>query len=185
MGTEEDVAKMIISRANFGREKYGVSVDRADLSISEWLTHAQEEALDLAVYLQRAKREVRERPDTLPSLFVCSDLERCRWAQRNIRRCFIACNVRDASAMLFSYNGEWDSIYLHYDADMYLDILEEARYSGMELVREISEHGQKVQAKRFVCYSMGDLGRNLMVEKLTSMGYNVESIPFSRMDQLS
>ena len=33
--------------------RYGVSMARGDVSTEEWLRHAQEEALDLAVYLER------------------------------------------------------------------------------------------------------------------------------------
>jgi len=36
-----------------GIAKYGTTTARTDLSRLDWLRHAQEEALDLAVYLQR------------------------------------------------------------------------------------------------------------------------------------
>jgi hypothetical protein len=36
-----------------GRAKYGVTVDNANLSEKEWLHHAYEEALDMAIYLKR------------------------------------------------------------------------------------------------------------------------------------
>jgi hypothetical protein len=32
---------------------YGVTMERKDVTTIEWLKHAQEEALDLAIYLQR------------------------------------------------------------------------------------------------------------------------------------
>ncbi len=41
------------SRADMGMTKYGVSVERTDLSTKEWLKHARDEAMDLAVYLTR------------------------------------------------------------------------------------------------------------------------------------
>ena len=41
------------ARAAVGMKKYGVSVSDRPLSRLEWLQHAKEEALDLAVYLQR------------------------------------------------------------------------------------------------------------------------------------
>lgn len=50
---EEKVIEKIKSRAKAGAKKYGVTMDREDLSRLEWLIHAQEEALDLAVYLQK------------------------------------------------------------------------------------------------------------------------------------
>lgn len=40
-------------RAARGLAKYGVTMERGDLSRREWLIHARDEALDLAVYLQR------------------------------------------------------------------------------------------------------------------------------------
>lgn len=41
------------ARAAVGMKKYGISVSDRPLSKLEWLQHAKEEALDLAVYLQR------------------------------------------------------------------------------------------------------------------------------------
>lgn len=50
---EDAVAAKIAARAEFGRLKYGVTMERTDLSRIDWLKHAQEEAMDLAVYLER------------------------------------------------------------------------------------------------------------------------------------
>ena len=47
------VRQKLEDRAEFGMMKYGVSTERTDLSAKQWLIHAQEEAMDLAVYLQR------------------------------------------------------------------------------------------------------------------------------------
>lgn len=41
------------SRELRGLGKYGTTVDRNDLNELDWLQHAYEEALDLAVYLKR------------------------------------------------------------------------------------------------------------------------------------
>lgn len=51
------VRKKLRDRARTGLRKYGVTTDRTDLSRKEWLTHAQEEAMDLAVYLERLIQE--------------------------------------------------------------------------------------------------------------------------------
>jgi len=40
-----------------GMETYGTTLDRTDLTRSEWLQHAYEEALDLALYLKKLKIE--------------------------------------------------------------------------------------------------------------------------------
>ena len=50
---EDEVCKKIQGRAAVGKEKYGVTMETAPLTTMEWLTHAQEEAMDLAVYLQK------------------------------------------------------------------------------------------------------------------------------------
>ena len=55
--TECKVCEAIQQRASIGKTKYGTTIERTDLSEKEWLQHAQEEALDLAVYLERLKEE--------------------------------------------------------------------------------------------------------------------------------
>jgi len=50
---EDEVCKKIQGRAEVGKSKYGVTMETAPLSRLEWLIHAQEEAMDLAVYLQK------------------------------------------------------------------------------------------------------------------------------------
>ena len=50
---EERVCKKITERAETGLKKYGTTVERDDLTPQQWLVHAQEEAMDLAVYLER------------------------------------------------------------------------------------------------------------------------------------
>lgn len=49
----EAVREKLKTRAEHGMRKYGVTTEREDLSRKQWLVHAQEEAMDLAVYLQR------------------------------------------------------------------------------------------------------------------------------------
>ena len=50
---EDIVCEKIQRRAKFGLEKYGVTLERTDLNELDWLIHAQEEAMDLANYLER------------------------------------------------------------------------------------------------------------------------------------
>ena len=50
---EYRVCAKITQRAALGKEKYGTTMDRDDLTPLEWLIHAQEEAMDLAVYLEK------------------------------------------------------------------------------------------------------------------------------------
>jgi hypothetical protein len=50
---EYKVCTKITQRAQLGKKKYGTTMDRTDLSRLDWLKHAQEEAMDLAVYLEK------------------------------------------------------------------------------------------------------------------------------------
>lgn len=53
----EAVGWKIRKRAREGKDKYGVTMERADLTRKQWLIHAQEEAMDLAVYLEKLIQE--------------------------------------------------------------------------------------------------------------------------------
>lgn len=48
----------LLARAARGKAKYGQTVSDNPLPLKEWLQHALEEALDLAVYLRRAMDEL-------------------------------------------------------------------------------------------------------------------------------
>tara|TARA_B100000287_G_scaffold5809_2_gene5624 strand:+ start:5383 stop:5565 length:183 start_codon:yes stop_codon:yes gene_type:complete len=50
---EDRVIIKIAKRSMAGLNKYGTTMERKDLSKREWLVHAQEEAMDLCVYLER------------------------------------------------------------------------------------------------------------------------------------
>jgi hypothetical protein len=55
--TEQEVCKNIIDRQQLGIKKYGRTVAGNPLSERQWLQHAYEEALDLAIYLKRLIQE--------------------------------------------------------------------------------------------------------------------------------
>ena len=40
----------------FGKTKYGTDLDRTDLSVVEWITHAQDELHDGILYLEKLKQ---------------------------------------------------------------------------------------------------------------------------------
>lgn len=44
----------LLRRSELGIAKYGVTLDRSDLNLRDWLQHAYEETLDQANYLKRA-----------------------------------------------------------------------------------------------------------------------------------
>ena len=53
---EESVCKKILDRANVGKEKYGTTMERNDLTFQEWMTHLQEELMDAIVYIEKLKQ---------------------------------------------------------------------------------------------------------------------------------
>lgn len=57
-GIEAMVCDDIAARQRLGLSKYGVSVENNPLELREWLNHAYEEALDMAVYLKRIIEEI-------------------------------------------------------------------------------------------------------------------------------
>lgn len=56
---KDTIVKSVIdkfkNRSKVGIKKYGVTLDREDLSHEQWITHAQEEAMDLILYLEKLK----------------------------------------------------------------------------------------------------------------------------------
>ena len=55
------VLKRFNARSNVGIDKYSTTLERVDLSTLEWLTHAQEEAMDFVLYLERLKQEFKNK----------------------------------------------------------------------------------------------------------------------------
>lgn len=55
----EAVIEQLNNRSKIGINKYGVTLDRTDLSTLEWIQHAQEEAMDLCLYLEKIKQELK------------------------------------------------------------------------------------------------------------------------------
>jgi hypothetical protein len=53
-GTEARVCDDITERQALGISKYGTTVEQNPLPLRQWLQHAYEEALDLAIYLKRS-----------------------------------------------------------------------------------------------------------------------------------
>jgi hypothetical protein len=54
----EAVRADLLRRSQFGIAKYGVTLDRTDLNLRDWLQHAYEECLDQANYLKRSIMEI-------------------------------------------------------------------------------------------------------------------------------
>jgi hypothetical protein len=49
------IAKFQI-RSEIGKKKYGTTLDRTDLSVIDWINHAQEEHMDAILYLEKLKQ---------------------------------------------------------------------------------------------------------------------------------
>lgn len=51
------VLSRFAERSQVGITKYKTTLERTDLNTLDWLTHAQEEAMDFVLYLERLKDE--------------------------------------------------------------------------------------------------------------------------------
>lgn len=62
---EDKIVLRVLARFNersqVGITKYNTTLERNDLSTLEWLNHAQEEAMDFVLYLERLKDEFTNR----------------------------------------------------------------------------------------------------------------------------
>tara|TARA_R110000822_G_scaffold113456_1_gene244583 strand:+ start:280 stop:462 length:183 start_codon:yes stop_codon:yes gene_type:complete len=54
----ESVLDKFKERSEEGMKKYGVTMDRKDLSSLEWLNHLQEELMDAILYAEKLKKEI-------------------------------------------------------------------------------------------------------------------------------
>ena len=52
----DSVLDKFIDRSKVGKRKYNTDLDREDLSLSDWLTHLQEELMDAVNYIEKLKR---------------------------------------------------------------------------------------------------------------------------------
>ena len=57
----ESVIKQFKDRSNVGIAKYGVTLDRDDLTLIEWLEHTKQEQMDSVLYLEKAIKELKEK----------------------------------------------------------------------------------------------------------------------------
>lgn len=57
---EDEVCEKIKARSIVGKQKYGVTMEEETLTRLEWLVHAQEEAMDFVVYLQKLIKMEKE-----------------------------------------------------------------------------------------------------------------------------
>lgn len=55
----EAVISKFRERSELGKKKYGVTLDRQDLSLLDWIQHAQEEHMDAILYLEKLKQQYK------------------------------------------------------------------------------------------------------------------------------
>lgn len=51
-----EVACKLRKQIDKGKSTYGMTMDRTDMTKEQWIDHAIEEAIDLAIYLTKIKR---------------------------------------------------------------------------------------------------------------------------------
>lgn len=56
-----------IARSTLGWAKYGTDLDRTDLTVQDWIQHAQEEHMDAILYLEKLKRVIPSASASSPS----------------------------------------------------------------------------------------------------------------------
>jgi len=54
----EEVIELFRKRSEQGFKKYGTTLDRDDLSETEWIQHLQEELMDAILYLTKLKNTI-------------------------------------------------------------------------------------------------------------------------------
>jgi hypothetical protein len=66
---EDIVCEKIQKRAEIGLKKYGVTVERTDFSVLDWLQYFQEELMDGIIYVERLMEELRRVEKAMPEEF--------------------------------------------------------------------------------------------------------------------
>lgn len=59
----DEVISEFKKREERGLSKYGTTMDREDLSLSEWIQHLREELMDAILYLKKLEYDTQRRTD--------------------------------------------------------------------------------------------------------------------------
>lgn len=81
--------QMLLDRSVVGLKKYGVTTERTDLNLSQWLQHLLEELLDAANYVQASKNSVgdlQQAQDRLFDVLLGDDGQAYKEAERYLER---------------------------------------------------------------------------------------------------
>ena len=52
----QEVIDKFYNRSEVGIKKYGTTLDRDDLNLTQWLNHLQEELMDAILYIEKLKK---------------------------------------------------------------------------------------------------------------------------------
>ena len=55
------VNEKFVSRAEVGYNKYNATMDRDDLTTEEWIDHAMEEMMDMLLYMEKLRVELKKK----------------------------------------------------------------------------------------------------------------------------
>jgi len=66
----ESVVNQFKQRSEIGIKKYNTTLDRTDLNRLDWIQHAQEEAMDLILYLERLKKELDKKIEVREEIII-------------------------------------------------------------------------------------------------------------------
>lgn len=65
--TRDSVVQAVVAqfqnRSEVGIAKYGTTLDRTDLTTLQWLQHTQEELMDAVLYIERVKRDLKNKAE--------------------------------------------------------------------------------------------------------------------------
>lgn len=64
----ESIREQYLDRSKIGFIKYGVTLDRKDLSLLDWLQHLKEEQMDSVLYLEKIIQELKKSNSILKEL---------------------------------------------------------------------------------------------------------------------
>jgi len=56
----DSIVQKFLQRSALGQQKYGVTLDRTDLNVKDWIQHAQEELMDAILYLEKLKQTTQK-----------------------------------------------------------------------------------------------------------------------------
>jgi hypothetical protein len=89
--------QMLLDRSVVGLKKYGITTERTDLNLSQWLQHLLEELLDAANYIQAAKNSVgdlQQAQDRLFDVLLGDDEQAHKEAERYLERANLVLYIR-------------------------------------------------------------------------------------------